>query len=106
MPAEIVERVFAPFFTTKPPGKGAGLGLSQVYGFVRQSGGRVAIDSGAGRGTAVHIYLPLASGDSIRVARTASPAGSERVPRDRAPPAAEREPLPSSLACLSHGRRC
>jgi signal transduction histidine kinase len=106
MPAEIVERAFEPFFTTKPPGKGTGLGLSQVYGFVRQSGGRVAIDSGTGRGTAVHIYLPLASGESIRVARAASPAGSERAPPDRSRPAADRAPLPSSPACLSHGRRC
>lgn len=55
---EILARVFEPFFTTKPTGQGTGLGLSQVYGFVRQSGGFVRIDSAPGAGTTVRLFLP------------------------------------------------
>ena len=51
-------RVFEPFFTTKPLGQGTGLGLSQVYGFVHQSGGFVRMDSAPGRGTTVRLFLP------------------------------------------------
>jgi CheY-like chemotaxis protein len=58
MPAEVMERAFEPFFTTKPLGHGTGLGLSQVYGFVRQSGGLVRLESVPGRGTTVRIRLP------------------------------------------------
>ena len=58
MPPEVLERCFDPFFTTKEVGKGSGLGLSMVYGFVRQSGGHVKIDSSVGHGTTVRIYLP------------------------------------------------
>jgi signal transduction histidine kinase/CheY-like chemotaxis protein len=62
MPPEIRERAFEPFFTTKALGKGTGLGLSQVYGFVKQSGGHVTIESDAGRGTTVHLFLPRYAG--------------------------------------------
>lgn len=59
MKREIRERAFDPFFTTKDVGKGAGLGLSRVYGFMRQSGGLVTIESVTNVGTMVRLYLPL-----------------------------------------------
>jgi PAS domain S-box-containing protein len=62
IPADIVTHVFEPFFTTKPPGQGTGLGLSTIYGFAKQSGGQVLIDSRVGVGTTVRIYLPQNSG--------------------------------------------
>lgn len=59
MAPETMSKVFEPFFTTKLLGEGTGLGLSQVHGFARQSGGAVDIESAPGRGTCVRLYLPL-----------------------------------------------
>jgi len=59
MSAATRARAFEPFYTTKPVGKGTGLGLSQVQGFIAQSGGEVTLDSETGRGTAIHLFLPL-----------------------------------------------
>jgi signal transduction histidine kinase/CheY-like chemotaxis protein len=64
MSREVVAHAFEPFFTTKDVGKGSGLGLAQVYGFAKQSGGDVRIDSRPQHGTRVHIYLPRATRSS------------------------------------------
>ncbi len=63
MPSDVVRRAFDPFFTTKPAGQGTGLGLSQVHGFITQSGGHIDIDSTPGKGTTVRLYFPRHIGD-------------------------------------------
>jgi PAS domain S-box-containing protein len=67
IPDDVLPRVFEPFFTTKEPGKGSGLGLAQVFGFAKQSGGGVGIETRPGEGTSVKVFLPR----------------TEVVPRDR-----------------------
>ncbi len=80
IPEDVRARVFDPFFTTKEIGKGSGLGLAQVYGFARQSGGTVWIESECGRGTSVIMLLPR----SARVPE--QPAEDERAADDAADP--------------------
>ncbi len=76
MSPEEQARAFEPFFTTKEIGQGSGLGLSMVYGFAKQSGGYAAIDSEAGRGTTIHLFLPRAE---------IAPAEVEPAPRGPEP---------------------
>jgi len=77
MSPETLARVFEPFFTTKPAGEGTGLGLSQLYGFVKQSGGHVSLESIVGSGTKVSLYLPRALGESAALANGRKPQGAE-----------------------------
>ncbi len=83
MTPQVAARVFEPFFTTKEVGQGSGLGLSMVYGFMKQSGGHVRIQTAPGRGTSVRLYLPRGSGEGILSGtgeeRSPMPGGSERI---------------------------
>ncbi|WP_409318993.1 ATP-binding protein [Pseudomonas sp. KCJK9016] len=76
MPESVINRAFDPFFTTKPIGQGTGLGLSMIYGFSKQSGGHVSIDSEIDRGTTVRLYLPRFEGESL----PHTPVDTEQMP--------------------------
>ena len=81
MSPEIQDKVFEPFFTTKEVGKGSGLGLSMVYGFVKQSGGHIRIYSEVGHGTTIRLYLPPAQGQAEAAPAPTAPLshGSETI---------------------------
>ena len=84
MPSDVAAHAFEPFFTTKPEGQGTGLGLSQIYGFVRQSHGLVQLDSAVGEGTTVKIFLPRHDGVAERTpasAGAAAPTAPADAPR-------------------------
>jgi CheY-like chemotaxis protein len=82
MPPEVLDRVFEPFFTTRRPGEGSGLGLSVVHGIVRGFGGAITAYSEMGKGSSFNVYLPLHEGEGVT--RPPSPlpqvvSGSERI---------------------------
>jgi PAS domain S-box-containing protein len=83
MPPEVLDRVVEPFFTTKEPGAGSGLGLSMIFGFAKQSGGHLQIESEPAHGTTVRLYLPRAQGmefsEADEIAEVPLPQGSESI---------------------------
>ncbi len=98
MDAEVAARAFEPFFTTKPIGQGTGLGLSMLYGFVRQSGGQARLHSQPGQGTTVRVALPRHHGTGPRVGRNARKAGDSRAGQSSGVLVVEDEQLVRSLA--------
>ncbi len=84
MPEAVVRQAVEPFFTTKPPSAGSGLGLSMAYGFAKQSGGHLDIESAVGVGTKIRLYLPRASDDATTLPRASQaapvdPGGTEAI---------------------------
>jgi CheY-like chemotaxis protein/two-component sensor histidine kinase len=93
MPPDVQSRAFDPFFTTKPIGQGTGLGLSMIYGFVRQSQGSIRISSEVGRGTTIEICLPQYHGDLEPDAVASGEAGDARGDRSEVVLVVEDEPI-------------
>jgi PAS domain S-box-containing protein len=81
IPADVLPHVFEPFFTTKEPGKGSGLGLSQVFGFAKQSGGGVQVETRLGGGTSVKVFLPRA--DVVLSEREREPVDAQQDPHTK-----------------------
>ena len=79
MTPDVLARVFEPFFTTKEVGKGSGLGLAQVFGFAKQSGGGIRIDTELGEGTSIKVYLPRVEGDPAVATAKARPVDCART---------------------------
>ena len=92
MPPETLERIFEPFFTTKAAGQGTGLGLSMVYGFIKQSGGHISAYSEVGHGTVFKLFLPLAKSAAARPGKHSMAPRALRSPGNEAILAVEDNP--------------
>jgi CheY-like chemotaxis protein len=81
MDDEVKSHLFEPFYTTKPPGQGTGLGLSTVYGIVQQAGGNLTVRSGPGRGTEISVYIPAGRAGEAAPEQEARPAAEPKTKR-------------------------